>query len=390
MNTTTTMNTIATDFATDDTSATKVGSPDDASRPSVHHRFDYGVSTVSNLRVGEVARSDRGKVTLKDLELDGRPVRATRRFWRSFFTRFGIAENVFRYFAPEEVFARIAARSADESFRFCIAETTQSDVDRTGETTRRELLAVTSPRKPAIRYDDVLNLLQRHDGDEIRYHNGVVSSTHAPRGGSRTFAVGGDQFRDRFCLETPIDGYGHPRLFLSMLRLVCSNGMIGYTRAFRSDIPMGKDMDLCITRAIQSFDNGDGYAALRQRFESAQTSWASVHECLQFGLLLDKLARERLLKRNDLMVRFRRATGNLSELYGMANIEALSDKRRRVLPSRATVYDVINFASEVATHHCEADGVNRIQAHLGSMISDEYDLEGTAATSREFDDFFVK
>ncbi|MDA8746474.1 DUF932 domain-containing protein, partial [Rubripirellula amarantea] len=186
-----------------------------------------------------------------------------------------------------------------------------------------------------------------------------------------------------------IDGYGHPRLFLSMLRLICSNGMVGYSRAFRSDIPIGKEMNHCITRALHSFDNGDGYAALRQRFESAQNSWASVHECLQFGALLDKLSREGQLTQYGLLSSFRTVAGDLGELYGLANIEALSDKRRRILPSQARVYDVLNFASEVATHHAKAEGANRIQAFLGSLISEEYDLEGTAEDAAEFDDFFV-
>ncbi len=83
--------------------------------------FTYGQATVSDLVVRKVERTPAGKVTLKDLEIDGQSVIATRRFWRSFFTRFGIAENVFRYFSPAEVFARISQRNGDDAFRFCIA-----------------------------------------------------------------------------------------------------------------------------------------------------------------------------------------------------------------------------------------------------------------------------
>lgn len=229
----------------------------------------------------------------------------------------------------------------------------------------------------------------RYGGDEVRYHDGLVHSTHAPRGGSRQFSIGGDQFRDRFCLETPIDGYGHPRLFPSLMRLVCSNGMIGYARAFRSDIPVGKHMDHCISRALDSFDNGDGYAALRQRFESSQTSWASVHECVQLGSVLEKLQTSKQLTCEGVMGRLRSISGNLSELYGLSNIDALSDKRKRVLPSKARVYDLLNFASEIATHHALSNGANRIQAYIGTLISDEYDLEGTAETATDFDAFFI-
>lgn len=347
-------------------------------------RFTYALASVRDIRVGKVHRSPGGRISLRELEIDGQPVAATRRFWRSFFTRFGIAENVFRYFRPDEVFARIQSQREDVSFRYCIARSNLADSKRADQ-----LLAITNPNRPIIRYDDIRGLLDQNGGQDVRYHNGVVTSTHAPRGGSRQFAIGGDQFRDRFCLETPVDGYGHPRLFLSMLRLVCSNGMIGHAKAFRSDVPVGKNMEHCIVRALESFDNGDGYAALRQRFESSQTSWASVHECLRLNELLESLRRDDQLTQAGLIGRFRSLAGDLNELYGLANLDALSDKRQRILPSRARVYDLINYASEVATHHAKADGANRIQAWLGTLVSEEFDLEGTADSGAEFDAFFV-
>ena len=345
--------------------------------------FTYGHATVADLRVRNVERTQTGRVTLKNLEIDGQPVIATRRFWRSFFTRFGIAENVFRYFSPDEVFDRISEMNPDDSFRFCISN------QNLESTTTSRLLAVTSLKRPVIRYQEVIDLVSRYGGSEVTYRDGLITSLHEPRGGSRQFQIGGDQFRDRFCLETPVDGYGHPKLFLSMLRMVCSNGMVGYARAFRSDIPVGKQMDHCIARALESFDNGDGYAALRQRFESSQTSWASVHECLQLGAVLERLQRDNHATSRGLLGRFRTIAGNMSELYGLANLEALSDKRKRILPSKARVYDLINFASEVATHHAVPDGANRMQAYIGSLISDEYDLEGTAIDAPEFDAFFI-
>ncbi|QDT13373.1 DUF932 domain-containing protein [Stieleria marina] len=350
-----------------------------ASLPS----FTYGHSMVANLQVRKVERTESGRVTLKDLVIDGQSVTATRRFWRSFFTRFGIAENVFRYFSPEEVFSRISAMNPDDSFRFCISN------QQIGGVSTRRLLAVTSLKRPVIRYDEVADILSRYGGTGISYRDGLVTSFHAPRGGSREFQIGGDQFRDRFCMETPVDGYGHPRLFLSMLRLVCANGMVGYSRAFRSDISVGKKMDHCIARALESFDNGDGYTALRQRFESSQTSWASVHDCLQLGAVLEKLQRDNQTTTKGLLARFRSIAGNMCELYGLANLEALSDKRKRILPSKARVYDLINFASEVATHHSLPDGTNRMQAYIGSLISDEFDLEGTVKDAPEFDAFFL-
>ncbi|WP_237607657.1 DUF932 domain-containing protein [Roseimaritima sediminicola] len=359
------------------------------SMPLDQVRFDYGTARVSDIQIHDVTRSPGGRLTLDQLEIAGRPVAASRRFWRSFFTRFGIAENVFRYFTPAEVFGRIEQCNGDDTFQYCVASPSTPPHKRKNKTPQDQILAITNIKRPVIRYDEVIDLLQRYGGHDIHYHDGVVSSTHQPRGGSRQFAIGGDAFRDRFCMETPVDGYGHPRLFLSVLRMVCTNGMIGYSRAFRSDISVGKHMDHCIARALESFDNGDGYSALRQRFESSQRSWASVRECLQLGQCLERLLKDDQFTRSGLLGRFRTLAGNLSELYGLANLEALSDKRRRVLPAKCRVYDLINFASEVATHHAKSEGANRLQAFIGSLISDEYDLEGTADDAAEFDAFFV-
>ena len=107
--------------------------------------------------------------------------------------------------------------------------------------------------------------------------------------------------------------------------------MVGYGRAFRSDISLGKDISYCISRALESFDNGEGYAALRQRFESAQQSWASMHECVGLYKCLTKVNDGESLNAGHWSRDFHRMTGNLSSLYGLANLDALSQKRQRVL-----------------------------------------------------------
>lgn len=342
--------------------------------------FEYGYTRVRDLMVEAERDPQRKKARIRAVEVEGERLAPTRRFWKSFFGRFGIADNVFRYFEPEEVFQRISERCPDDGLRYCVER------DERGE---GRLLAVSNPRRAVIRYGEVRDLVGHYDGLDTSYEAGIVTSTHRPRSGDQTFAIGPDRFQHRFVLETPVDGYGHPRIFLSFLRLVCSNGAVGYSRAFRSDVSLGKDMGHCIARALESYDNGDGYAALRQRFESAQQSWASVHECTKLYKLLIRMRQERDTDKETLIRDLYRLTGNLNELYGLANLDALSVKRQRVLPARCRVYDILNFASEVATHHASPSGNRSLQAFIGSLISDEYDLEGTAEASPDFADFFV-
>ena len=54
------------------------------------------------------------------------------------------------------------------------------------------------------------------------------------------------------------------------------------------------------------------------------------------------------------------------------------------------VYDLLNFASEVGTHYATTEGNRTMQAFVGGLISDEYDMEGTAEQTQDFGDFFIR
>lgn len=326
-------------------------------------------------------RDETGNVRFRALAFDGEELKPTKRFWRSFFQRFRISDSVFRYFEPTEVFQRISQRADNHRIRFSIERRAEGQA---------QLLAVTTPGRPIIHFDEVSRLVEEYEGTDVRYSKGIVTSTHLPRSGASRFQIGSDDFEHRFLMETPVDGFGHPKIHLSFLRLVCTNGMVGYAKAFRSDISLGKDIRHCIVRALESYDNGEGYAALRQRFASAQTSWASIRECLE---LYQSLSRVRLAdgrRPNSLLEDFRQMTGNLQMLYGLANLDAISTKRQRILPAKCRVYDLLNFASEIGTHHATAEGNQTMQAFVGGLISDEYDMEGTAEQTQEFGDFFIR
>jgi len=344
-------------------------------------QIEYGTTTVRELKVTGVRKSRASKVTVDKIEIDGQQMKPTKRFWRSFFNRFGISDNVFRYFDPSEVFERISERAEDDKFRYCIERPNDGGP---------ELLAVSNLRRPVIGYGEIHDLVKKYGATETRYSGGIVTSTHRPRGGDRAFQIGGDEFQHRFVMETPVDGFSHPKIYLSFLRMVCANGAIGYSQAFRSDISLGNDMRHCIARALESYDNGDGYAALRQRFESSQTSWASLRECMTLYKTIQNIEDSRKDTASETLRRLYRMTGNLNEVYGLANLEALSTKRQRVLPAHCRVYDLLNFASEIATHHSKPGEDRTMQAYIGTLLSDEFDMEGTAQCADEFSDFFLE
>lgn len=361
--------------------------------------FDYGIGRLRDIKA-HTAVNKAGKTEVTKLTLGGEEVRPSSRFWHSLQFRFGFTQNIFKYFDHAEVFERISAKSPNDELRWCL--------ERSGKKQAPTLLAVTNPRSATITHDDLSDLLDRYGTDEVSYAKGVVRSTHAPRHNA-PFQIGGDEFQSKFVIDTPIDGFGRPAIYLSLLRQICSNGAIAYTPAFRSELNIGKGTDgatFALVRALEGFNNEEGFAALRQRFDSATKSWASVNEVNRLYKLLLKLFHNHELtggapvkvKGGDgasaldgtpLFRSFHKMTGDLSSIYGLANLDALSIKRQRTLPTACRVYDLLNFTSELATHHAGEQGARNLQAHIGQLVSSEYDLEGTAEQFADWQDFFI-
>lgn len=376
--------------------------------------FEYSYLPVKDLQVVTEKDKKTGKNRVKHLLVQDEPIPASNRFWNSLFSRYGFNSAFFKYFDYTEVFNRISDKSANDRMRLCIERGSKGN----------RLLAVSNPSKPLVSYDELFELVGRYGGENVTYANGLVESTHTPRSGSGSAQIGGDAFQSRFVLSTPVDGYGLPNVYLSLLRMVCSNGLVAMSRAFRSSLALGKgndDISPAIVRVLESFGNEEGYAALRDRVESAQSSWASVHESMDLLSLLLKghAARGiddfggRQMKGTNLAKwlsaseksapvlgdsavlgapvfrAFDAMTGGPTNLYGVANIDALSAKRQRTLPVRCTVYDLVNFATEVATHYANPSTARSLQGWVGGMISGEYDMENTRERFVDFKDFHV-
>ena len=378
-------------------------------------QIDYTFATVGDLAVKTVADPKTGRPVVEHMLVHGEPVKPTNRWWQSLYSRFGFNQAIFKFFGHEEVFQRISTVEPRDRLRLCI--------ERDAESGESRLLACSNPAKPVVRHDALVEMLDRYEGQKVRYCDGVVQSTHIPRAGANTFQIGGDEFANRFVISSPIDGYGQPSIFLSLLRQICSNGAVGFAPAFRSTLALGRgedDVMFSIVRALDGFGNDEGYAALRQRFEAAAVSWASVYEAQSlYRKLVRMLARKQIgwdgaatahasgvadhaTEPQDLSLSaevveagspiisaFHRMTGDVSQLYGLANMDALSVKRQRTLPVKARVLDLLNFASELATHHLEEQGARAAQGWLGTLISGEYDLENSVGEFGDFQDFFM-
>lgn len=382
-------------------------------------KFDYVYVPVNDLQVTTSEDPKTGKPVVDHILVQDEPLQDSQRFWTSLFARYGFNKAFFKYFDYPEVFNRISEVEANDRMRLCI----ERGEDENGAPTNR-LMAVSNPQKPLVVYDELMELLGRYDGGSLNYSDGIVESTHIPRAGGNRFEILGDLHSNRFVMQTPIDGYGAPNLYLALLREICTNGMIGLSKVFRSQLALGKgadDVTPALIRALDGFNNDEGYAAIRQRLEAAGQSWLSVYESQQLYKMLIRLHSDRLVDVNDralhkgtniasyltqggperrmgedeqhvgspIIKAFHKMTGDPAESYGLANLDSLSAKRQRTLPVDCTVYDAINFATEVATHYAQPAGGRKLQAWVGSRISDEYDMEGTKGRFAEFADFLV-
>lgn len=341
------------------------------------------------------ADPDNNARVVTSIEVNSESLISTQRFMTSFCAIYGVSPSIFNYFGPDEVIERIVQvirknkkNAADHKVRIAIEE----------NGSKKTALAVSRTNKPFITKNDVETILAMHNvaDDDIEYRHGVIRSWHIPRiGGDADWKVMSDVFKNRFVMDIPIDGYGLPAAFLSALREVCDNGLIGATKAFRSHVQLGrKQSDALDTmlRFLESFNNEEGYAALRQRLIAASESPASLEEFFAiYSLLLeDEMA---TLHKDEhgyfckphasvLMKRMRDLCGSL-ETYGLVNYDALSRKKRRTIPTAGRLYDLVNFITEVSTHDANPEQSRKLHAWIGGLLANEYDLEGVLETIGE-------
>lgn len=315
------------------------------------------------------------------VDLDGQHCRVSHRFWKSIFRRYRFGASTFRYFHPQEVFRRVCEVSKKDTLRVMV------EVRRNGPPVA---LGVSRPDHPLVTVDEIRELATSHGATEARYNDGSVTCTFTPRSGEKTLSIGDDEFANRFTLDVPIDGFGNAQIYLALMRLLCSNGLVGYHRAFCSEVPASRNPRHTLRRAVECFDHSDGFAAIRERFLSAQTSWASVREANAVYRQITKMRVIEARRKSETLVDLDQLTGRIQEFYGLTNIDTLPVRRQRLLPVKCRVYDLLNFAGEVATHVAHPEDARPLQAWIGSTLSEEFDLEGTAGAAPEFADLFLR
>ena len=182
--------------------------------------------------------------------------------------------------------------------------------------------------------------------------------------------------------------------------------MIAKAKLFKSSIKLGNKIDTNIPQMIQfieSFNNEKAYEAVQSRLKSAMRSPASLDEIYRLSSILDdekfatihtnaKYAKNdtNIIIDSDQLRALRKLSGDEADRYGLISLASLDKKRRQKLSSNTTVYNLLNYASELATHYATENKQRQIlYAWIGDMIGNEYDLEGILDKDEEPIDLFL-
>ncbi len=285
------------------------------------------------------------------------------RFLNSFARKLKFSNNIFNYFSAEEVFNRVYERNPDLRFKVTFDEE------------KNEVLGVVDESKKILPPELACQVFSEDPRvQHVTYDNGLwKAELHL----DTEFAIPNDSsYQRRLIVHYPVDGVTMPAIYLAVVRQVCSNGATAQVAKFRTEIEINDNSGTHFSRLLRSYNNDNGFAALESRLLAAQETKASVNELLKVEQLLsnhitDTASLARLKNRIEEMA------GDPCTSYVITSLNNIHPKRRPLLPVNCSVNDLVNFCSELTTHHANLlHSVEPFNGLIGSMLSEEFDLEG--------------
>lgn len=315
---------------------------------------------------------DCDETKIKSLVIDNSAYKLSDRFYKTLAGELGIPYGVFGFFTPLEVMERAAAKVPDLQLRVTV------------DTESRQALGLTQNKglpMPINYIENVLHNDKRLTG--VEYSDGVLS---AMLDLDDPWDVPNDStYGMRVRCRVPVDGVGMPDMSLATWRQVCSNGAVAETSLFRTKMEIKDNSGEHFRRLLASFSNPSGVEMLQERMCNAAETKASVGEVV----LLEGLIRRSVANaRNQMLLRERLndVADNPCVRYGVTDLANIGQKKRPLLPVGCSVADLLNFASELGTHHSDLlKSDSTLQSFSGTLLSKGFDLEGlyphTARTS---------
>ena len=296
------------------------------------------------------------------IQFEDRTYNTTARFITSFARKLKFSNNIFNYFTAEEVFDRVQQRNPDVAFKV------------TFDRQDGEILGVVDENKKLLPAEIACNVFASDPRvQKIQYSKGVWEAEFLLDG---SFSIRNDsEYARKIWVHYPVDGVSMPCVYLSVLRQVCSNGMVAMVPGFRTDIEINDESGTHLSRLLRSYNNENGFMALESRLQTAQDTLASVNELLKFENLLTTQISDQA-SASQLQTRLEEMAGDPCARYETTSLTNIAMKKRSLLPVACSVNDLFNFCSELTTHHENIiSRVDAFNAALGGMLAQEFDLE---------------
>ncbi len=310
------------------------------------------------------------------LEYDGTTFRVTDRFLTSLSRMMKFSNNIFKYFSAEEVFARVYERNPDVRFQV------------TFDMQDKDVLGVVDVQKNILPAQYACRVLAEDPRiKDIHYSNGLWEARLSL---NSEFNIRNDSnYAQELVVHYPVDGVSMPAIYLAVLRQVCSNGAVALVNSFKTEIEIGDNTGMHLSRLLRSFNNDNGFAALESRIQTAQETMASVAEFQKIeNLLSSNIADSQAFL--PLRTQLHQLAGDPCSHYGITSLNNIQPKRRALLPVGCSVNDLLNFCSELTTHHENIlQKIKPFNAEIGKILSAEFDLEGMYFNQKSAKDFHL-
>ena len=372
---------------------------DSATRAILHHRYvELHAVTVPALADPAPAAAEDWehrftleRITMQDLipvddgndpeqariRFNDREYRLSKRFFSSFARRMKFSTNVFNYFSPQEFLSRVAERKPDMAFQATFD-------DHSGL-----LLGVTDPDRKLLPAHIACRVIADDPRTRKIVYNDGVWEAEMMLDEKFTVPQAGEYFR-KLQLSYPVDGLGLPSIYLATMRVVCSNGAVAAVSQFRTDIEVNDESGTHLGKLLKSFSNDYGFSAMSERLIAAQDTVASVNELLSIDTLIAANVSDKSAYR-VIRDRLNEIAGDPCYQYAVTSLQSIPRKKQALMPVACSVNDLLNFCSELTTHHGEL--LHRPRAFdekTGQMLAQEFDLEGMYHThGRPSPDFFL-
>jgi hypothetical protein len=324
---------------------------------------------------------------------DGRAFRVSDRFWNSLYGSVGVSGNRFYPFSFNEVMRRLTSMNPNRLIRLTVQPFNEPviNANNSHHPIHGVCLATSQVGDAVVTLEQVADLASKYHALDLRYGGGTAQ-LRFDCAFPMEFRVQNDEMRTNFMMEIPVDGAELPAVYLLLMRMVCSNGLVAYSPTFRSTFNLGSsdssDWNPVLSRAVELFNNEEGFHALKDRYTSSSVSWASLYEldtariAMHNASIKDRMSVSDFRAVDESLIK---AANNPHTMYGVVSEKEISQRRAKVLPVKFSCYDLMNFMTEFSTHKLKSvEGRRMVDSYIGSMMASEFCLENS---KRDFPDF---